>query len=313
MSLAERILRNANRERLLTLRNAGRRRFLTARLSSVALAALLLLALPLAADAYTLVLRSGRRVQIPDAFKVTPAAVVYEASPGFTVTVWLSNVDAAATEKANAEPAGSFAKRIEREQQAPGAASTQAAKAGPGAAPKTVTNRELEPSRLRREAQEAEYERTRRERGMPSRRELQRRVEEQDERLREWARQAEAERLAAEVESLRTELTHVRRQLNGLSHDLTRREEGYEPAFTPFTTFNTFTTPYVYPHVYPYAHPYVYAPHVLPFNVFPHVRRGPFGRHGFGLRPHAPANTSPGAWDAPRAMPPAGRAHGRPR
>lgn len=291
MSLATRILRNADR-----------RRFLTARLSSVALAALMLFALPLAADAYTLVLRSGRRVQIPDAFRVTPSAVVYEASPGFTVTVWLANVDTAATEKANAEPAGSFARRVESEKERAVAASEQAAsKQAPRAVTKTVTNRELEPSRLRREAQEAEYERTRRERGMPSRRELQRRVEEQDQRLREWARQAEEERLAAEVESLRSELTHVRRQLNGLSQDLSRRDESYEPAFTTFTA----------PYAYPYVHPYFYAPPVQLINVFPHVRRGPFGRHGFGLPhfrtgrfglpsahrpPHVPAHPEAGAW-----------------
>lgn len=308
MSPASRILRNANRGR-----------FLTARLSSVALAALLLFALPLAANAYTLVLRSGRRVQIPDAFRVTPSAVVYEASPGFTVTVWLSNVDTAATEKANAEPAGSFARRIGRDEAWAGAASAQAApKPARGAATKTVTNRELEPSRLRREAQEAEYERTRQERGMPSRRELQRRVEEQDQRLREWARQAEEERLASEVESLRTELTHVRRQLNGLSQDLSRRDESYEPAFTTFTT----------PYVYPYVQPYFYAPPVHLINVFPHVRRGPFGRHGLGPQhfrtgpfgwpsahtpPHVNASPSAGAWGAPRAMRPGVAVPARPR
>ena len=287
------------------LRNASRGRFLTARLSSVALAALLLVALPLAAEAYTLVLRSGRRVQIPDAFRVTPSAVVYEASPGFTVTVWLSNVDTAATEKANAEPAGSFARRIEKEQAGARAATAQAsASPARGAVTKTVTNRELEPSRMKREAQEAEYERTRRERGLPSRRELQRRVEEQDQRLREWARQAEAERLAAEVEAMRNELTHVRRQLNGLSQDLSRREEVYEPAFAN-------------PYVYPYVHPYFYAPPVQFINVFPHFRRGPFGRHGFGPRhfgtvpfgwpsahtpPHVTANPSAGAWGAARPL-----------
>jgi len=308
MSFASRILRNADRGR-----------FLTARLSSVVLAALLLFALPLGANAYTLVLRSGRRVQIPDAFKVTPSAVVYEASPGFTVTVWLSNVDAAATEKVNAEPAGSFARRIEREREGAVAASAQASsKPARGAVTKTVTNRELEPSRLRREAQEAEYERTRRERGLPSRRELQRRVEEQDQRLREWVRQAEEERLAAEVQSLRTELTHVRRQLNGLSQDLSRRDESYEPAFTTFTT----------PYVYPYVHPYFYAPPVQLIGVFPHVRRGPFGRHGLGLPhfgtgrfgwpsahtpPHVNANPQPGAWGAARAVTPGGAVHGRPR
>ena len=241
------------------------------RASGALLAALLLLLLPVAASAYTLVLRSGRRVAVPDDFKVTPAAVIYEAAPGFSVTVWLTNVDIGATERANAEPEGSFARRIK---QGPGgevAAPTHGAvKTGSRAAPRVITDRDLEPSRLRREAQEAEYERTRRERGMPSRQELQRRFEEQDRRLHELALQTQAEQSEAELESVRSELVDVSRNLNELSLRLSEQSGAYAPL-------------YVSPSYYPY-YPYYYAPPVQFITRFPFGRRVGFGRGDFGPR-----------------------------
>lgn len=272
-------------------RPAPGRRFPSGASFRLVLAALIFLMLPAAADAYTLVLRSGRRVIVHDDFKVTQTALTYETSPGFYVTVWLSNVDIAATEKANAEPAGSFAGRIKRQQEEAGHTSPrkeEAARAGHRASRKTITNRELEPSRLSREAQEAEYERTRRERGMPSRQELQERVEEQDLRLREWARQMEAERLEAEVESLRAEMADVRRQLGGLSLNVPQRAE-----------------PYGFPYAVPGIYPYIYAPPAQFITVLPFGHFSRFGRGGFGLQPHA------GRWPhGPRWGNPSAPAHG---
>lgn len=264
------------------------------------LAALIFLMLPVAADAYTLVLRSGRHVTIPDDFRVTPTAVTYEAAPGFFFTVWLSNVDFAATERANAEPEGSFARRIKQE---PEAAATPAA-AGRRAARKVVTNKELEPFRLRREAQEAEYERTRRERGLPSKQELQERVEEQDRSLREWAERMRAERTEAELESLRTELVNVRGQLNELTLHLSLQTAADGPTYAPADYY-----------------PYLYAPPAQLITVLPLGRRGKFGRGNFGLHTHGrrghhnprwispspPAYVRPrgNAGALPRALPPA--------
>jgi hypothetical protein len=225
------------------------------------LATLFFLLLPSAADAYTLVLRSGRQVTVPDDFKVTPAAVVYEASPGFSVTVWLANVDVAATERANAEPAGSFARRIVQELDG------GVVKAERRSSTKVITNKEIEPLRLRREAQEAEYERTRRERGMPSKQELRRRFEEQDRRLRESAVQMQAERAEAEAEALRSELVNVRRELNELGSRLSQQTGAYGPAYAS-----------------PYVPSYYYAPPNLVITRLPFGRRGDFGRGD--LRPH---------------------------
>lgn len=263
-------------------RSASRGGVSSGLLFRVGLAALLFLVLPVAASAYTLVLRSGRHVTVPDDFKVTPAAVVYEASPGFSVTVWLSNIDIAATERVNGEPAGNFARRLKQGPEG-AAAPTRSPEAAPTerrAGRKVVTNKELEPSRLRREAQEKEYERTRRERGMPSMEELRQRLEEHDRRLHEIAAQMEAERVEAELESLRSELVNVRRQLGELGLQLSQQAATYGPAYA-------FSNPY----------PYFYAP---PFEVFPVLRfghRGRFGRGNFGLHPHArrwPHNRLPG-------------------
>ncbi len=253
-------------------RSASRGGVSSGLLFRVGLAALLFLVLPVAASAYTLVLRSGRHVTVPDDFKVTPAAVVYEASPGFSVTVWLSNIDFAATERVNGEPAGNFARRL-RQGPAGAAApapSPEATQTGRRAGRKVVTNQELEPSRLRREAQEEEYERTRRERGMPSREELRQRLEEHDRRLHEIVVQMEAERVEAELESLRAELANVRRQLGELGVQLSQQAAAYGPA-------------YAFSNHYPYfAAPFF---EVVPFPRFGH--RGRFGRGDFGLHPHA--------------------------
>ena len=276
------------------------------------LAALLFFLLPIAANAYTLVLRSGRHVTVPDDFRVTPAAITYEVSPGFWVTVWLSNVDVAATERANAEPAGDFAKRISREPEGSGVPvlAPQAGRAERRGARKVVTNRELEPARLRREAQEKEYERTRRGRGLPSKEEMQRRVEEQDRWLREWARQREAERLKAELEALRSELAEARRRLGELSLQLSHQTAAQAAAYPP-----------------PGYYPYSYAPPAQVITVVPFGHRGRFGR--FGSRPHGRPlahHPRPGlsfppvhgrhpghAWALPRALPPPAHAPRRPR
>lgn len=241
------------------------------RLLRAGLAVLLFLfMLPFAANAYTLVLRSGRHVNVSDKFKVTPTAIIYEDSPGYWVTVWLSNVDIAATERANGEPAGSFARWIKREREASSAARTQApeaSKAGRDAVRKVVTNKDLESARLMREAQEAEYERTRRERGMPSREELRQRSEEHDRWLSEWAQRVQEERREAELEALRLELMNARLQLSESSQS----QQGAN---------------YVHAYAVPNYYPYFYAPSAYVNTVLPFAHRGRYVRGRFGRHLH---------------------------
>jgi hypothetical protein len=121
---------------------------------------------------------------------------------------------------------------------------------------------------LTREAQEAEYERTRRERGLPSRQEMRERIEEHDRWLSEWAQRMREERREAELESLRFELMSVRQQLSELS--LSQQGANYVPA-------------YAVPNYYPYFYaPSAYVNNVLPFGHRGRYGRGRFGRHSSG-------------------------------
>jgi len=140
------------------------------------------------------------------------------------------------------------------------------------AGPKVITNEDLEPLRLRREAQEAEYERTHRERGMPSREELRQYFEELDRRLHESALRIEEERARAELESVKSELVNVRRNLYELSLRLSQQTGAYGPAY-----------------VYPDYYPYYYAPPVRVITRFSSGRHGGFGRGNFGLHPRGRA------------------------
>jgi hypothetical protein len=273
------------------------------RLFRVGLATLFFFMLPVAAEAYTLVLRSGRHVSVSDKFKVTPTAFTYEASPGYWVTVWLSNIDIAATERANGEPVGSFSRKIKREPEGARVAPAhvpEALQVGRGDKRKVVTNRDLEPARLTREAQEEEYERTRRGRGLPSRDEMRRRIEEQDRWLSEWAQRMQDERREAELESLKSELLNVRLQLRELSLS---QEEAFDAPASALS----------------YYYPYFYAPPFQVITVLNDRQRRLYGRGRFGRRTQGgpwtyhprpgrffrPINRpSQGEGRRPRAMPP---------
>jgi hypothetical protein len=69
---------------------------------------LLLTSAAAVANAYTLVLRDGRRVEIPNEFNVKDSMLTYEVGNGLQVTLQLSNIDVSATERANGEAPGSF-------------------------------------------------------------------------------------------------------------------------------------------------------------------------------------------------------------
>lgn len=183
---------------------------------------------------------------------------------------------------------------------------------GPSASPgrRVVTNKQLEPSRLRREAQEEEYERTRRARGLPSKEELRREAEERDRRLFEWAQQAKADRREAELAALWSELVTARRQL----HD----PDPPPPSWAAGVHEVTYASPGFYS--------YFYEPPIR-FSLF--SRRGHSGRRNFGLPllsrgwPHEarrgyyfrPNTLGPrlNTWTLPRVPPPATPPHRRPR
>lgn len=114
------------------------------------------------ANAYTIVMRDGRRVEIPDEFTVTGSMLTYETSPGIQVTIQLRTINIDATERANGAPRGSFFTRSSRPAQVNAAPQEQAS------ARRSITNADLEDYRRARLASEKAYEKRRRELNLPS-------------------------------------------------------------------------------------------------------------------------------------------------
>jgi hypothetical protein len=151
-----------------------------------------------AVNAYTVVMRDGRRVEIPNEFTVTNSTLTYEVGNGFQVTIQLNTVDVAATERANGARTGSL---LQKAAAAPVVPVTPQRRAG-----RSITNQDLEVYRKARLDSEAAYEKQREELGLPSaeerRREvadIQERTLEQVRRMREqeevyWRTRAEAAR-----------------------------------------------------------------------------------------------------------------------
>lgn len=126
------------------------------------------------ANAYTVVMRGGRRVEVPPNFVLTSSTLTYEVSPGVQITLAVAAVDIPATERANGEAAGSFMKRVVGG--APGDANSQGlgpnsyagATPAPPVTTRTITNRDLESTARRRQESEQAYEARRKVLGLPS-------------------------------------------------------------------------------------------------------------------------------------------------
>src|SRR5438876_2932680 len=72
----------------------------------------LILSFVCAANAYSVVMRGGKRIEIPSKFLVTLTTLTYEAGPGIQITLQLAAIDIPATEKANNETAGALLRRV---------------------------------------------------------------------------------------------------------------------------------------------------------------------------------------------------------
>jgi len=149
-------------------------------------------ALAVVAGAYTLVLRDGRRVEIPSQFTLSKTTLTYEAAQGINFTLLLAVVDIAATERANQEPAGDFFKHAAPVRVTPPAPQNRHAQL-------TLTNQELEPRRRARVESERAYEQRRIELGLPSVEESRRRQALEEEEVLRLARTRERERAGSEA------------------------------------------------------------------------------------------------------------------
>src|SRR5687768_2502936 len=156
-------------------------------------AALLALVLPLTTFAYTVVFRSGRRVQIPDNFTVTRLTLTYETAPGINITLLMSAIDIRATDRANNEPEGTILSSVDEKGSA-NPSTTQARQPR-----RELTQRDIEAGRRQREKSEQDYERRRIELGLPSLEDQRRRTAEETRRLGELAAQTHIEEVEAEA------------------------------------------------------------------------------------------------------------------
>jgi hypothetical protein len=196
------------------------------------LAALLLIFAASMANAYTIVMRNGRRVEIPNQFTITGSTLTYEAGTGIQITIQLAGVDIPATEWANGEPRGSFFLKA--------AAQPQAATAAPArpAARRSITNKDLEGYRQTRIRSELAYEKRRKQLGLTSMRgefaAIEDRAREQLLSMRSQDQAAEdywrgrASSLRSELASNSAQMDYVRQRLNEL------------PAANSFSTFSTY-------------------------------------------------------------------------
>jgi hypothetical protein len=119
----------------------------------------------IAANAYTVIMLGGRRVEIPSRFVLTPATLTYEVAEGIQITIPMAAIDIAATEKANNEVPGSLLARAKSMQSA---VSKEGLEKQRASARRTITNRDLETLRRRRQESETVYESRRKQLGLPS-------------------------------------------------------------------------------------------------------------------------------------------------
>src|ERR1043165_5815293 len=140
-----------------------------------------------AVSAYTVVMRDGRRVEIPNEFTVTNSTLTYDVGNGMQVTLQLNTVDIAATERANGEARGALLNKANAPeiQSAP---QTRPSRAG-----RSITNADLEKYRKARVESEKEYEERRQELGLPSMEDRQREVAEIQDRTLEQVRSMRAQ------------------------------------------------------------------------------------------------------------------------
>ena len=197
------------------------------------LSVLLVIVTTTVVNAYTVVMRDGRRVEIPNEFSVTDSTLTYGMGSGIQITIQLSTVDVVATERANGEAPGAFNKKV----------NTPKARVAPApqtrrTAVRSITNNDLEKYRRTRVASEKEYETTRRELGLPSMEERRLEAAAIQERTLEQVRTMRAQEEAlwrSRADAFRAELMANEAQFGSL-----RQRQDLIPSFDSFPGFFPF-------------------------------------------------------------------------
>jgi hypothetical protein len=272
---------SCNREGLTMLKKLSFQNWLRRRsaLPQLAISAVLLLVLAATASAYTIVFRSGQRLEIPAEFTVTNTTLTYEISPGFNKTLLLSIIDVAKTERVNGEAPGSFFKR--REQRSTTPAPTEPAPK----AVKTLTNIDLDAVRQRRVDSERAYEVRQEVESAELRAQL--REESFNKRQEESYWRGRARQLRTEIAAVDTQINYLRGRINELNQSALNNQSiitGIYPIWPNNRPWLGNGQWGIYPNVYPNGYPNVYPngyPNVYP-NAYPRLpgyrpARPPYG------------------------------------
>lgn len=184
------------------------------------------------AYSYTLILRDGRQVEIPDKFVVSTNTLTYEYAPGINVTLLLDTVDVTATEKFNREASGSLLARasqsdFQTKQTQTSDSNTRTQRSGSSsttatAKRRTMTDSDLAKYRARRESSVKAYNQRRAELRLPDPNSAEAREQRRREEafLQQAARaqainEAEAESYwRARASALRNDIATVNAQIN---------------------------------------------------------------------------------------------------
>lgn len=272
-------------------------------LPQLAISAALLLLLTATASAYTVVFRSGQRVEIPAEFTVTNTTLTYEISPGFNRTLLLSLIDVAKTERVNGETPGSFFKHREL---ATVSAPDSAREPAPRAV-KTLTNIDLDAVRQRRVQSEQAYEARRKQLGLPTVAETRIRQEAESAELRAQIREesfnkrqeenywrGRARTLRTEIAALDTQINYLRGRIGEMNQSSLNNQSiitGVYPIWPNNQPWLGNGQWGIYPNGYPYGYPNGY-----PNGRLPGYRpaRPPYGLgypYGYGY-PNGPYDNS---------------------
>lgn len=240
-------------------------------------------------NAYTVVMRDGRRVEIPNEFTVTNSTLTYDVGNGMQITIQLNTVDIAATERANGASHGSLLQRA--------AAPTVPVETAPQTrVTNTITNADLEKFRQAR----VDNENRRKELGLPSLEERQQEVAAIEDRTVEQVRSMRAQEEAywrSRAEALRAEKAAAEAQFGSMrrsANDVQFVDSfgGYFPfdgigfgvtggRFNRFGRFQSspfdgfLATPITpFPRFQSNPRPLVFQPRGVRNNSRPHARRG---------------------------------------
>lgn len=214
-------------------------------LSKVLSAVLFVALTAFTASAYTVVMRDGRRVEIPNDFSVTSSTLTYQAGQDIQITIQLNTVNIAATERANGEGAGALLLRAS----APSKAAPAPVQTRPRAQ-RSVTNHDLEVYRRAREQSEQDYEKRRKELGLPSKEERRQEAAEIQDRTREQLLSMRAQEESEEqywrsrATPLRTDMAAARAQIDFLRRRIDEIAAANSFGLSSATPFGTVGTPF---------------------------------------------------------------------